>query len=119
MKIRFKFNGSDYDYDGTLPVKDAIFIHKESGVGMVDFNNALLREVNPAVVAPFMYLLMRRADTAVQYKDILEMDIGTFNFEAITETVDHGDDEPEASDTDAASTGKASSPSGATPAPAT
>jgi hypothetical protein len=93
--VTFKIGGKEYLYEGKLTVKDAMFIHEKSGVGVVQLGNALLFEGNPNVIAAWVYVLKRQAGEAVQWKDIENLDITGWDFVLPDpdETDDDGDDE--------------------------
>jgi len=77
---KFAIEGKEYEYDGKISVKDSMFIFEKSKVGIAEFQYAIFGQGNPFAIAAWVYLLKRRAGEAVQWEDILELDLRTFEF---------------------------------------
>ncbi|MFC3453995.1 hypothetical protein [Amycolatopsis speibonae] len=85
--MRFKIDDVEYVYDWALKAKDAIFIQEKAHVAPVDLWPAIDR-LDPLAIAAFMFVIRKQAGEAVQWKDVLEHDV--MSFEVIQE-VDPGD----------------------------
>ncbi|WP_027930693.1 hypothetical protein [Amycolatopsis thermoflava] len=77
---KFAIEDKEYDYDGKISVKDSMFIFEKSKVGIAEFQYAIFGQGNPFAIAAWVYILKRRAGEAVQWDDVLELDLRTFRF---------------------------------------
>lgn len=77
---KFAIEDKEYDYDGKISVKDSMFIYEKSKVGIAEFQYAIFGEGNPFAIAAWVYILKRRAGEAVQWDDVLDLDLRTFKF---------------------------------------
>lgn len=75
---KFSLEGKVYEYDGKILVKDAMFLHEKTGVGIGRLNYELIVEGNPKVIAAWMFLLKRRAGEAPRWDDVDNWDLATF-----------------------------------------
>lgn len=93
--MRFLVEGKEYAYDGKLRLKDAMFIHEKSGVGIGRLNHELLIEGHPQVIAAWVFLLKRQAGEAVRWEDIERIDISDFRpLPDPVEETEHAEAEP-------------------------
>lgn len=75
--MKFKLEDRIYDFDGTLTVKEAIFLQEKTGLGVNEIDLALAKG-NPLAIASWMYTLKRRAGEAVRWQDMLDVNIRTY-----------------------------------------
>lgn len=99
--LKFKIDGVEYVYDWALTAKDAMFIQEKAHVAPVDLGPALDR-LDPSAIAAFMFVIRKRLGEAVQWKDVLEHNV--MSFEVIQE------DEPVEDDSDQAEEGSDADP---------
>lgn len=88
-KLRFTFDGREYDFDFNMSIEDAIFIYDEARVSVADLFAQLDRR-DPKAVAAFVYVQRRANGEAVTWKDMLKSNIFSFNWIPIPESEDEG-----------------------------
>lgn len=93
-KLRFTFDGREYDFEFNLPIEDAIFIYEKSRVSVADLFAQLDRR-DPMCVAAFVYVVRRGAphNEAITWDSMLKANIFSFNWIAVKP--DDEDDVPE------------------------
>ena len=92
--MKFRIEGEDYDFDdSTLTVKEARVIKKHTGMGLRSFAEAS-KDGDPDAIVAIVYLSKRRANEAVRWEDLDNLDLA--KMETIDETVKQ--DEPEDAD---------------------
>lgn len=75
--MKFKIEGREYEFDGTLKVKEAMVLQDRAGCGLNEADAALHRG-NPYAIAAWMFILKQRAKEVVRWEDMLELDARTF-----------------------------------------
>ena len=108
--LKFRIDGEEYVYDWALTAKDAMFIQEKAHVAPVDLWPALDR-LDPSAIAAFMFVIRKRLGEAVQWKDVLEHNV--MSFEVIQED-EPDSEEDEASPTEEGSGADPTSKSGKT-----
>lgn len=78
-KLKFKFEGEEYEFMSSLKVKDAVFLKKESGATTATVVGYLDRR-DPETIAAVAYLHARAAGKVVRFEDYLEKDVYTFDW---------------------------------------
>lgn len=78
-KLKFKFEGEEYEFMSSLKVKDAVFLKKESGATTATVVGYLDRR-DPETIAAVAYLHARAAGKVVRFEDFLEKDVYTFDW---------------------------------------
>ncbi|MFJ1765071.1 hypothetical protein ACIOD2_32420 [Amycolatopsis sp. NPDC088138] len=88
-KLRFKFDGEEYDFMTSLKVKDAIFLKEKSGATTATVVSYLDRR-DPETIIAVAFLHRRAAGKAERYEDLLEKDVMSFDWLASNiETCSH------------------------------
>lgn len=78
-KLKFKFDGDEFEFMSSLKVKDAILLKEKCGATTATVVSYLDRR-DPETIVAVAYIHMRAAGKAVRYEDLLEKDIYTFDW---------------------------------------
>ncbi len=78
-KLRFKFDGEEYDFMTAMKVKDAIFLKEKSGATTATVVSYLDRR-DPETIMAVVFLHRRAAGKAERYEDLLEKDVMSFDW---------------------------------------
>lgn len=98
--MKFSIEDKEYEFDPRLSVKEAIYIKDKTGLGTSAFLRGLFSDdIDPYAVAAMMYTLKRRAGEAVQWSDMMELNI--FSFTLVDEEGDNPEGEESEGEADA------------------
>jgi hypothetical protein len=78
-KLRFKFDGEEYDFMTSMKVKDAIFLKEKCGATTATVVSYLDRR-DPETIITVAFLHRRAAGKAERYEDLLEKDVFSFDW---------------------------------------
>lgn len=83
--MKFRVEGEDYEFDeSTLTVAEARLIKKHTGMGLKSFAESS-KDGDPDALVAIVFLAKRRANEAVRWQDLDNLDLA--KLEAIDETV--------------------------------
>lgn len=85
LKLRFKFDGEEYDFMTSLKVKDAIFLKEKCGATTATVVSYLDRR-DPETIIAVAFLHRRAGGKAERFEDLLEKDV--FSFEWLAKNVE-------------------------------
>jgi len=84
-KLRFKFDGEEYDLMTSMKAKDAILLKDKCGATQATLVSYLDRR-DPETIVAVAFLHRRAAGKAERYEDLLEKDV--FSFEWLAKNVE-------------------------------
>lgn len=118
-KLRFKFDGEEYDFMTSLKVKDAIFLKEKSGATTASVVSYLDRR-DPETIIAVAFLHRRAAGKAERFEELLEKDVMSFdwlasNIETCSQCAGRGITFTELGDKAEEETGEDPTPAGKTP----